>query len=142
MYIAENAHIEALARQVNKSLMLRGAASGCAAHDWKLPQRQWAYKHRINAEIEGEPSYEVFEGDFEDIQSWRGFRPSKVNLVRDKVQGFAVKNPHAKRVHEKITLEQFVHLGIEFLATPDYQLKEGSIDDLAERYGVKTGKWM
>ena len=68
-----------------------------------------------------------------------------MDLVKDKVHSFAVKNPHydhKKRRDERVSLDDYKALGKEFLAMPKYKVGVNSVKNLAKKYDLKSGKWM
>ena len=142
--MAESGHVDDLAFELISKLKIRGASSSSSSSNHgALPQDKWAYKEQVKTEIGAQKEqFEDVEGDLKNIRQWRGFQPSKIDLVGDKIRGFVVNNPRYKKTREKIASDLFVELGKEFLETPKNKVNETTIRNLAKKYDVKRGKWM
>ncbi len=87
--------------------------------------------------------YETFEGDFEAIQQWRGYEPSKINAKEDKVQSFVYENPHyVKRGDRKnpLELKELNEIKKKFLY--EKKVTEKLILQTAKEHKHTSGKWM
>ena len=93
-----------------------------------MPQDQFRHKDITREETNLDEGLNVFSGDsWDEVEKWKGFRPSKVNLTEDGIRQFSFKNPHFDGKEKTLTDQEMTAVCNEFLVMNKRKKNEHAI---------------